>query len=178
MSTTAAPSPTTGQCDCEDCPAPGTGQDEPTRDEVRTPRTRLASARDSVREAGRAVVALHGRPGWVGVAVRIALVALVGLVAAAIHVPRPATICPLRALTGIPCPLCGSTTAGVELGSGDVLGALRANPIAVLVGGLWVLGPLGVSRLWWNLPGRRHLQVIAALLAIGWVWQLFRFDLL
>ncbi|WP_426503842.1 DUF2752 domain-containing protein [Dactylosporangium sp. McL0621] len=36
--------------------------------------------------------------------------------------------CPLRRLTGVPCPFCGLTTAAVELVHGRVLASLGANP--------------------------------------------------
>jgi hypothetical protein len=162
MSAAGAPSPTTAHSGCEASPGRQGGQGR------LGPWGRWANR----------LTALAGREGWTGVGVRVALVTVLALIAAAIHVPRPATVCPLRALTGVPCPLCGSTTSAVELGTGDVAGALRANPLAVLVGGLWVLGPLGLSRLWWGLAGRRHLVIIGTALAAAWVWQLFRFDLL
>jgi len=51
---------------------------------------------------------------------------------AAIHVRRPATVCVLRSVTGLPCPFCGGTTAAVDLGRGHVGQALAASPLAVL----------------------------------------------
>jgi hypothetical protein len=36
--------------------------------------------------------------------------------------------CPLRTLTGIPCPACGMTTASTDLVAGDLAAALAANP--------------------------------------------------
>lgn len=88
---------------------------------------------------------------------------------------RPATLCPLRALTGIPCPLCGSTTAAVSLGRLDPAGALRAAPVPVLAGLALLAAPLGTARLWWQLTGRtRHLIVLSALV-VAEVWQLVRF---
>ena len=43
-------------------------------------------------------------------------------------------VCPFRALTGIPCPTCGTTHAAVALLRGDVGGALAANPLATAAG--------------------------------------------
>lgn len=40
--------------------------------------------------------------------------------------------CPLHTLTGLNCPGCGSTRALHQLVHGDVLGALRLNPLLVL----------------------------------------------
>jgi hypothetical protein len=41
--------------------------------------------------------------------------------------------CALRAITGVPCPLCGMTHATVALGAGDLAGAVAAHPLAPLV---------------------------------------------
>jgi hypothetical protein len=92
---------------------------------------------------------------------------------------RPATICPLRALTGIPCPLCGGTTAAVRLGRFDVAGALAANPVAVLFGIAFIATPLllgrgGLDRL--SPRGRRNTtRAVIVALAFSEVWQLVRF---
>src|SRR5215475_1136139 len=45
--------------------------------------------------------------------------------------PMPHTVCPLRMLTGLPCPFCGGTHAGIDLGRGHPVAALRASPLAV-----------------------------------------------
>jgi hypothetical protein len=46
---------------------------------------------------------------------------------------HPPVACPLRASTGIPCPLCGVTRAVVAAVHGDVVASLRYNPIGVVV---------------------------------------------
>src|SRR5260370_17552244 len=45
--------------------------------------------------------------------------------------PMPHTVCPFRMLTGLPCPFCGGTHAGIDLGRGHPVAALRASPLAV-----------------------------------------------
>jgi hypothetical protein len=93
--------------------------------------------------------------------------------------------CPLRTLTGIPCPFCGMTTATVALASGEVTGAAAANPLALLVAAL-VLGtlPILVGRLvglrrppvpWSDLARRRTGWAVGVLVAASWVFQLHRF---
>lgn len=41
--------------------------------------------------------------------------------------------CVFRAVTGVPCPFCGMTTAMLALSHGDIGGALAANPGAPLL---------------------------------------------
>lgn len=102
----------------------------------------------------------------------VLLLAVVAL--ATVHLPgRPSTLCALRSVTGVPCPFCGSTTAGVRLGSGDVLGALRASPVAVLGAVGFVLGPLGRPSL-----GRYGWLLLGAVAFAAELWQLQRFGLL
>ena len=64
---------------------------------------------------------------------RLGLAATCSLGAAWIHVHHdPGALCPLRRLTGIPCPVCGSTTVFMEAGAGHWTAALTANPFTVL----------------------------------------------
>ncbi|WP_394275067.1 DUF2752 domain-containing protein [Luteococcus sp.] len=42
--------------------------------------------------------------------------------------------CPLRAATGLLCPVCGATTAGIHLLHGEFGHAWAANPVAILAG--------------------------------------------
>jgi hypothetical protein len=63
---------------------------------------------------------------------------------------HPPFTCPLRATTGIPCPLCGMTRAVVAAVRGDFAASLRYNPGGVL------------------------LVVLAIVAIAGWRWQRFR----
>jgi hypothetical protein len=94
--------------------------------------------------------------------------------------------CPLRSLTGIPCPLCGMTRGVEALVHGDVVGSLRMNPGALLlvltavafVG--FVLVPRR-ARLFtvpaWSVPAWsvRGGSVVATFAGL-WGWQLFKFS--
>lgn len=53
--------------------------------------------------------------------------------AALAALPPLGPLCPLRRLTGVPCPLCGTTTGVLALVRGDVAGSLAANPVALVV---------------------------------------------
>ena len=82
--------------------------------------------------------------------------------------------CPLRALTGIPCPLCGMTTSVTAVVHLDPVSAVAANPAGVLA------ALLAVALL--VMRDRRQVEVPVWVLPIGlaliWVWQLGRFAIL
>jgi len=105
-----------------------------------------------------------------------AAVALAGLatgpVANATGLHRPATLCLLRATTGVPCPLCGTTTALARLAGGDLLGALAANPVTLLAMAAFVVAPL----VGFRLPRRATPALFTVLAGFAWVWQIVRFD--
>ncbi len=86
-------------------------------------------------------------------------------------------VCPLREITGIPCPFCGGTTAAISVARFDLGAGLAANPVAIVAAIVVVLAPLLVlTRI--RLPaGRRQLLAICGALALSELWQLARFSL-
>jgi hypothetical protein len=92
--------------------------------------------------------------------------------------------CPLRMLTGVPCPLCGMTTAATGLASGDLGVALAANPFVLLLAGFTlVMAVLMAARaIGWVAPPaqwpasrrRQSYWVVAGLAAASWAFQLHR----
>jgi len=130
--------------------------------------------------------AARGQSGWPASLLRAVLAAAAALAAAHVVLPgRPATLCPLRALTGIPCPICGTTTAAVRLGHFDVAGALRANPFTIVAALALVIAPavtaMRRSRGFLPLapPIRRRLAALCVAVAVlSEVWQLFRFGVI
>ena len=104
----------------------------------------------------------------------VLLAAAVGL--SLLHLPwRPRTVCLLRTVTGIPCPLCGGTTAAVEVGRGDLVGGLRASPLAVLGALAFVLAPLIALP---QLSRRNVWLLILTVASAAELYQLGRFGLL
>ena len=86
----------------------------------------------------------------------------------------PGLTCPLRILTGIPCPLCGMTTSVTATMQLQLDDALVASPAGVL---LVVLATV----LLLARPDRLRLPppwTAVTALSLMWAWQLHRFSIL
>jgi hypothetical protein len=124
---------------------------------------------------------------------RMALAA-VALLPAAIAYPAVhaatglAPVCPLREVTGVPCPFCGGTTSATALADGRLADAVTANPfvpaLAVVLAGVLLLvatralGLVAPPRSWPRDRQRTGALVAGALVAASWVFQLARYDVL
>ena len=81
--------------------------------------------------------------------------------------------CPLRTVTGIPCPLCGMTRGVTAAVHGQLGRALELNPASIVLVLLAVL-VLVTPRL----PQRIAIPVwvVCAVLGVMWSWQLFKYS--
>jgi hypothetical protein len=94
-------------------------------------------------------------------------------------------LCPLRELTGIPCPLCGMTRAATSLAAGDVGASLAFNPfLLVLAAATAVMAVVMAGRALGVLPAARPLPgrwgpaavgLVALLVGASWLVQLGRY---
>ena len=86
---------------------------------------------------------------------------------------HPPFVCPLRALTGVPCPLCGMTTSVESTLHGDIGAALAANPAGVVA----VAAALAVQFV--RAPRVALPRVVPAVVVAGmWLFELHRFGVL
>lgn len=83
------------------------------------------------------------------------------------------TVCPLQLAAGLPCPLCGGTTATFRLAFGDFAGAWRSNPLVAVAiplvlawGALWLGFGIKAET---TLPSTAVAILIVLLLALNWL---------
>lgn len=102
------------------------------------------------------------------------------------HAVAGPVLCPLRLLTGIPCPACGLTTSFTEMAGGNLAAAWAAAPIGPVLFVLFAAMALVAAVL---LLRRRRLvlarggraMVLGAVVVVAtasWVYQLVRLDLI
>lgn len=92
--------------------------------------------------------------------------------------------CGLRTLTGIPCPLCGSTRALIAFSHFNLADAFRFNPLVAAVCLFffaWLvlssvdcwLGRNQTARLWQRLQRKPWLILLVAGLLANWIYLMF-----
>jgi hypothetical protein len=100
---------------------------------------------------------------------RLAAAAMLGAAAVWPMLPvHPPYACPLRSITGIPCPVCGMTRSVVAAVHGHFFTSLRDNPggiVVVLIAIALVLG-LRLERI--HVPK----WVVPAALGVLWIYNL------
>lgn len=86
---------------------------------------------------------------------------------------EPGLSCPLRALTGVPCPLCGMTTSVEATVRLELAAAFAANP-----GGLAVVPAALLALVGRPCRVAVPMYVAVAALAAMWLFELARFSIL
>jgi Protein of unknown function (DUF2752) len=79
--------------------------------------------------------------------------------------------CPLRTVTGIPCPMCGMTRGVTALVHGDFAHALLMNPASYLAVALAIL----LLVQWRTRRVLIPVWVVVTVLAGMWAWQLVKY---
>lgn len=101
---------------------------------------------------------------------RIAAGGLVGAAAIWPILPvHPPLACPLRTLTGIPCPFCGMTRACVALVHGHLGTSLSFNP-----GGIFIVALALVALVRPQLLARVRPStwLVSCVLGVMWLWNI------
>jgi hypothetical protein len=79
--------------------------------------------------------------------------------------------CPLRTLTGVPCPLCGMTRGVTAAVHGQIGHALFLNPGSIAA----VILAIVVLLAWRTQRVTVRVWMIVAVLGLLWSWQLFKY---
>jgi hypothetical protein len=79
--------------------------------------------------------------------------------------------CPLRTVTGFPCPMCGMTRGVTALVHGDFARALLMNPASYLAVALAVL----LLLQWRTKKVVIPVWLIVTVMALMWIWQAFKY---
>ena len=105
--------------------------------------------------------------------------ALIALSPWSAQIADGAPACPVKSISGLPCPTCGASRAAVALANFDPLTALRLNPlvavawIGLVVGGLVALSWSVAGRSLPGLPGslsREERLAAVSLLTVNWLY--------
>ncbi|MFN6944924.1 MAG: DUF2752 domain-containing protein [Cytophagaceae bacterium] len=99
------------------------------------------------------------------------------------------TLCPVKNVTGIPCPSCGSTRAALSFLKGNTLGSIAINPIGII--GILIMGitPFWISydlllnknslHSFYNKTEiflrRRYIAIpLIFLVLCNWIWNIYK----
>ncbi len=99
------------------------------------------------------------------------------------------TVCPIKKVTGFPCPSCGSTRAAVAFVEGDIKKSFFENPLGAFLASFLLLGPPWI--VWDYLSGhstfmfwytraekfirRRSVSVILIGMMVAiWIWNIIK----
>ncbi len=122
-----------------------------------------------------------GIPRWAVLLVGLWLALVLGGVAMEQVTGNSVVVCWFRAVTGIPCPTCGSTRALCALARGRIVASVAHNPLVVAVGVLglgWLAARVGFGRrvkVSLGVQERRAAWLLAAaLLLANWAYVVVR----
>ena len=102
--------------------------------------------------------------------VRIAAGGMVAIAAAWPVLPvHPPLACPLRSLTGVPCPFCGMTRAVVAAAHGHLGASLAFNPAGMFV---LALAVVAIFRPAWLARLQVPMWSLFSILGVLWVWNI------
>ena len=102
-------------------------------------------------------------------------IGLAGISFGLAHLPASVGLpCPLRSLTGVPCPFCGMTTALRALGGGHVANSLQAAPLGMIL--VLVVLLMAIRRA--NPPLRVPVWYLLTPITAEWLYELTRYHVI
>ena len=102
--------------------------------------------------------------------VRVAASGMVAIAAVWPVLPvHPPLACPLRSLTGVPCPFCGMTRAVVAAAHGHLGASLAFNPAGIFV---LALAVVAIFRPAWLTRLQVPTWSLFSILGVLWVWNI------
>lgn len=99
------------------------------------------------------------------------------------------TVCPIKKVTGLPCPSCGSTRAVVSLVEGDVKKSFFENPLGAFLASFILLGPPWIvwdylsgnsTFMYWYLRAEKLMRrrsvaiILIGLMVANWIWNVIK----
>jgi hypothetical protein len=99
------------------------------------------------------------------------------------------TVCPIKKVTGLPCPSCGSTRAVVALAEGDIKKSFFENPFGAFLASFILLGPPWIvwdylsgnsTFMHWYLRAEKLMRrrsvaiLLIGLVVANWIWNIIK----
>lgn len=99
------------------------------------------------------------------------------------------TLCPIKALSGYPCPSCGSTRGVLSIAREDFASAIHLNPVSYIVAATMLILPIWLihdairksdslhrayigGSAW--LGKKQNLIIFVVLILINWIWNILK----
>lgn len=98
-------------------------------------------------------------------------------------------VCPIKMISGYPCPSCGTTRSVISMFKGDIYSAFSINPFGIFMFGLMLIVPFWLlydfifrkSTLWtmYNkvesiLKNKKIALPLILLVIANWIWNIFK----
>jgi hypothetical protein len=99
------------------------------------------------------------------------------------------SVCPIKTVTGYPCPSCGTTRAIVFLSKGNIVSSIQQNPFGLIVGLCMLVLPFWIGYdvlkkkatfYQFYLKAEAEIRkpkialILILLVILNWIWNLYK----